>query len=104
MKRWYLFVLALAPIALCACQGPRANALGEGVALIHGLPGYWFHLVFIVLPLVLVLVKLFREFREVSESLITLEGQVRRILSRLEDLEKNAEAPRAKKPAAKSKK
>ncbi len=79
---WLLFVISVSAVG-CA---------DDAVAAAAG-PGYWFLLLFIVLPLVVVLFKLHRGFQDVSESLNTLEGQVRRVLAHLEDAEKpNAQA------------
>lgn len=107
--RPYLPALFLAVLAGC-CGNDESELIAETVEVISG-PGYWFHLVFIALPLVIIIIKLYSEFREVSESLISLEGQVRRILARLDEMGKTKvenkpaeKIPTIKKTAAKKKK
>jgi len=77
----------MAVIILAGCgQNSGAEVAGKALAVATG-PGYWFHLIFIVLPLLIILVKLFRDMREIQESLFTLEGQMKRLLSRLDEVE-----------------
>jgi len=79
MKRlWWLVPLLI----FSACQNEPAIEVAK-----VSVPGYWFHLIFIVIPLGVILVKLFIDLGSVRDSLIILEGQGRRLLSRIEELE-----------------
>jgi len=79
MKRlWW----ALALFGLAACHHEEA-----ATAASSGGPGYWFQLIFIVLPLLVILVKLFMDLSAMRESLYALESQFRRLNSRLDELE-----------------
>lgn len=49
--------------------------------------GHWFILIFVVIPVIVGLVKLFRESEATSDSLISIEGQLRRLNNKLDDLE-----------------
>jgi hypothetical protein len=63
---------------------PRVYEAGAAVA---AGPGYWFFIILVVLPLGVVLFKLFSDLGEIKESLLGLEGQLRRVNSRIEELE-----------------
>ena len=56
-------------------------------------PGYWFQLIFIVLPLIVILAKIFIDLAAIRESLFGLESQFRRMNSRLEELEEKLSPP-----------
>jgi hypothetical protein len=50
-------------------------------------PGYWFFIILVVLPLGVLIYKLFTDLGELKESLLGIEGQLRRLISRVEELE-----------------
>ncbi len=87
MKRLWLLALVL---VLAGC-GEKEISQAGGISL----PGYWFHLIFIFLPLLVIIAKLFTDLRELKDSLLSIEGQQKRLLSRIEALEEKLE----KKPA-----
>ncbi len=87
MKKCCVLVMALLPVIFIGCMG---GDIVKEPSCGPCLPGYWFHLIFIVLPLSVILLKLFREFQELSESMINIEGQMRKVLARLENLEQAA--------------
>ncbi len=64
--------------------GPKVYEAGAAVA---AGPGYWFIIIFVVLPLGVILFKLFSDLGEIKESLLGLEGQLRRVISRVDELE-----------------
>ncbi|MDA2921478.1 hypothetical protein MYX76_18635, partial [Desulfobacterota bacterium AH_259_B03_O07] len=49
--------------------------------------GYWFHIIFILLPLLLIGVILFKRIESLHNSVFTIEGQIRRTSSKLDDIE-----------------
>ena len=50
-------------------------------------PGYFFHVIFIILPLVLIGHYLYKRLESSSESLYVMEGQIKRIIGKLDKLE-----------------
>jgi hypothetical protein len=87
---------ALVLCGMAACQEKQAAPPPASSG-----PGYWFHLFFIVLPLLVVMVKLFMDLSAVRESLYALESQFRRLNSRLDELEEKLK-PRQTKPRDKA--
>lgn len=85
MKRlaWMVPLLFLA-----ACHKEEAAGLAR-----VSVPGYWFQLIFIVLPLAVILVKIFVDLAAARESLFSLESQFRRLNSRLDELEEKIKPP-----------
>jgi len=78
-------------LLLAACRHQEAatvtlNAQDADPAL----PGYWFQIIFIVLPLIAILVKLFMDLGALRESLYGVETQLRRMNSRMEQLEEKS--------------
>ncbi len=69
-------------LVLTGCHGEKAMEV-EKVRL----PGYWFQLILIVAPLLIVLVKGLMDLGAIKDSLVALGSQSRRIISRLEELE-----------------
>jgi len=55
-------------------------------------PGYWFQLILIVAPLLILLVKGLLDLGAIKDSLAGLGSQCRRIISRLEELEERIKA------------
>ncbi len=74
-------------LLLAACHGQKA----ESAAAVH-LPGYWFQLILIVVPLFILLVKGLMDLAGLKDSLLGLGSQTRRVISRLEDLEEKIKA------------
>lgn len=86
MKKLMLAVLTFAMVGVmmgCGAEGPQA---AQKVATEFG-TGWFIHLFLIVVPLLVVLIKLFRESEATSDSLISLEGQLRRLNNKIDDLE-----------------
>jgi hypothetical protein len=69
-------------LVLTGCHGEKAMEV-ETVRL----PGYWFQLILIVAPLLILLVKGLMDLGAIKDSLVALGSQSRRIISRLEELE-----------------
>ena len=67
-------ILGLVPITLSGCAG------GDGA-------GYWFHIIFVLIPLIIIGALLWRYSESTSESLFIIEGQLRRLSNRIEELE-----------------
>jgi len=89
-KSWWLTLL----LSFAACHKEEASAISR-----LSVPGYWFQIIFIVIPLVVILVKLFVDFAASQESFFALESQFRRLSSRLDQLEekfKTASGSKAK--------
>ncbi len=74
-------IISLVPIMLFICGCGQEEAGGVSI------PGYWFHILLVVIPLLVLLVKLFMDMREIKDSLLSIEGQERRLLSRMDALE-----------------
>lgn len=92
MKKWLLTIVTIGIVAVmvgCGNGTPEvAGAVAEKVKLATELGTGWFvHLFLIVVPLLVILVKLFRESEATSDSLISLEGQLRRLNNKIDDLE-----------------
>ena len=52
----------------------------------HG-AGYWFHFIFILIPLIVIGLILFKRTEAISDSLFTIEGQIKKLSSKLDNLE-----------------
>ena len=67
----------LIPVALAfnGCAGESQGA------------GYWFHFIFILTPLIVIGVILFKKTEAISDSLFTIEGQIKKLSARLDILE-----------------
>jgi len=59
--------------------------------------GYWFHIIFILLPLISIGVILFKRIESLHDSVFTIEGQIRRISSKLDDIEEKLKPSKGKK-------
>lgn len=95
MKKWIMPLLTICIVAvLVGCGGSKpevaqatqAAQAAVKVACVFG-TGWFVHLLLIVVPLLVILVKLFRESEATSDSLISLEGQLRRLNNKIDDLE-----------------
>jgi hypothetical protein len=75
-------------VMFAACHKEEAASLAR-----VSVPGYWFQLIFIVLPLIVILAKIFIDLAAVRESLFSMESQFRRVNSRLEELEEKLSPP-----------
>ncbi len=62
-------------LALSSCSGDQQGA------------GYWFHFVFVVIPLIIIGFIIYIKSEKISDSLFSIEGQVKKLSSRLENLE-----------------
>ncbi|GIW47000.1 MAG: hypothetical protein KatS3mg078_0877 [Deltaproteobacteria bacterium] len=49
--------------------------------------GYWFHFVFVIIPLIVIGTLILRKAESISDSLFVIEGQIKKALSKLENLE-----------------
>jgi hypothetical protein len=85
MKRiGWLSLLAM----ISACHHEDTAALSQ-----VSVPGYWFLLIFVVAPLIVILVKTFMDLSAIRESLFGIESQFRRLNSRLDELEEKIKPP-----------
>jgi putative copper export protein len=100
MKKWLpvLMVLGIAVVLVACGDKEVAQQAAGGAAAVETAKatvkvatqwgtGWFVHLFLIVIPLLIVLVKLFRESEATSDSLISLEGQLRRLNNKIDDLE-----------------
>jgi hypothetical protein len=62
-------------LALNSCAGEQYGA------------GYWFHFLFIIIPLIVIGLILFKRSEAISDSLFTIEGQIKKLSTRLDNLE-----------------
>jgi outer membrane murein-binding lipoprotein Lpp len=90
-KTWYLIPV----FSLAACHREEFAAISRA-----SVPGYWFQIIFIVTPLVVILVKLFVDFAALRASFFALESQLRRLNARLDELEEKLKAAFASKAKA----
>ena len=91
-KLYYLLMTLGTTMTMIGCGGDKAEQAGQAAKTVvesvpRGGPGYFFMLIFVVVPVIVVLVKLFRESEATSDSLISLEGQLRRLNNKIDDLE-----------------
>ncbi len=49
--------------------------------------GYWFHLIFVVIPLVIIGFIIFIKSEKIIDSLFTIEGQLKKLANKVENLE-----------------
>lgn len=76
MKRLFI---CLSPVFLASCRSHVYGMMGG--------PGYWFFIIFVLIPVGLILFKLYSDLGEIKESLLSIEGQVRRLIGKLESIE-----------------
>ncbi len=62
-------------LALSSCSGDQQGA------------GYWFHFIFVVIPLIIIGFIIYIKSEKIGDSLFSIEGQVKKLSSRLENLE-----------------
>jgi len=79
------FTLLTMAIFISSCSGNPQGA------------GYWFHIIFILLPLVLIGVILFKRIESLHDSVFTIEGQIRRTSSKLDDIEEKVKPSKVEK-------
>jgi len=79
------FTLLTMAIFISSCSGNPQGA------------GYWFHIIFILLPLILIGVILFKRIESLHDSVFTIEGQIRRISGKLDDVDEKIKQPKSKK-------
>ncbi|GBD39231.1 hypothetical protein HRbin37_01503 [bacterium HR37] len=70
-----LIVIIVLLTLLNSCSGNSGGA------------GYWFHFVFVIIPLVVIGTLILRKAESISDSLFVIEGQIKKALSKLENLE-----------------
>ena len=70
-----LFSLILITLLFSSCAGSGNS------------PGYLFEIVFIIIPLLIIGHYLYKKIETANESLYVIEGQLKRITSKLEELE-----------------
>ncbi len=91
MRKLYMSLITIGTTMLMmGCGGGKPEAVQEAAKTVvakAGGPGYLFMLIFVVIPVVVILVKLFRESEATSDSLISLEGQLRRLNNKIDDME-----------------
>jgi|GEM_PF-5306052 len=73
MKKIYLLIFT-SSIFLTSCAGGNS-------------PGYLFHIIFIIAPIILIGHYLNKKIDSSSETLYVLEGQLKRVIGKLEKLE-----------------
>ena len=62
----------------------------------HG-AGYWFHIIFILLPLIVIGVLLLRRIESLHDSVFTMEGQLKRLSGKLDNIDEKIKQPTGKK-------
>ncbi|HLE26275.1 MAG TPA: hypothetical protein VI935_11620 [Thermodesulfobacteriota bacterium] len=62
-------------LALNNCSGQSEGA------------GYWFHFIFVVIPLIIIGFFIFIKSEKVIDSLFTIEGQLKKLTNKVENLE-----------------
>lgn len=85
MKKWVLALTTVFVLAMMVGCGGESESAKQVVSEFG--TGWFVHLLLIVVPLLVILVKLFRESEATSDSLISLEGQLRRLNNKIDDLE-----------------
>ncbi len=82
MEKRYPLALILTSVLLTGCTGS---------------PGYWFHILFIIIPLIAIGNYLYKKLSDINESIYVIEGQLKRLISRIEQLEKDSTSQKKKK-------
>ncbi len=59
--------------------------------------GYWFHIIFILVPLIVIGVLLLRRIESLHDSVFTMEGQLKRLSGKLDNLDEKIKQPTGKK-------
>lgn len=59
--------------------------------------GYWFHIIFILLPLIIIGVLLLRRIESLHDSVFTMEGQLKRLSGKLDNIDEKIKQPTGKK-------
>lgn len=59
--------------------------------------GYWFHIIFILLPLIIIGVLLLRRIEGLHDSVFTMEGQLKRLSGKLDNIDEKIKQPTGKK-------
>jgi hypothetical protein len=59
--------------------------------------GYWFHILFILLPLIIIGVLLLRRIESLHDSVFTIEGQLKRLSGKLDNIDEKIKQPTGKK-------
>lgn len=77
MNKLSLTVLTTTALVISGCSGGSGN------------PGYFFQILFIILPLILIGHYLHKKLQNTNESLYIIEGQLKRIITKLEKIEGN---------------
>jgi hypothetical protein len=79
----FIKAVALMPLALIlnSCAGEPHGA------------GYLFHFIFVVIPLLVIGFLLFKKSETISDSLFTIEGQIKKLSGKLDSLEEKLKRP-----------
>lgn len=59
--------------------------------------GYWFHIIFILLPLILIGVFVIKRIETLHDSVFTIEGQLRRLSGKLDNIDEKIKPSKGKK-------
>jgi len=62
----------------------------------HG-AGYWFHIVFILIPLIVIGVFIIKRLEGLHDSIFTIEGQIKRLSGKLDSLDEKIKQGKTKK-------
>lgn len=83
------FTKAIKPLSLVLIlSGCSGNPQGAG---------YWFHIIFILLPLIIIGVLLLRRIESLHDSVFTMEGQLKRLSGKLDNIDEKIKQPTGKK-------
>ncbi len=59
--------------------------------------GYWFHIVFILIPLIVIGVLIIKRLEGLHDSIFTIEGQIKRLSGKLDSLDEKIKQGKSKK-------
>lgn len=59
--------------------------------------GHWFHILFILVPLIIIGILLLRRLESLHDSVFTMEGQIKRLSGKLDTIDEKIKQPGGKK-------